>query len=133
MKTADDSWTTIYEAEAGELDTSLGDSTGDATALDITAASRVVLLVSAQGTPGGASEIRIYPMIGDASSTIVYGYMTDLGGTEFYIPSNGITGTGNALPSIGVDGRHFKVDVTVDATDATATCTIKALRIYEEI
>lgn len=131
MKWVDEEWTDMLVMAATGASTTLGDSTlTTQAALDITTASHVKLKVSGLTLAGGIT-LRVYWLIGDAASTPVYGYDCDLGGTEYYIPIDGVTDGANTLPSIPVDGRNLKLDVTVSSADATAACTIQALRVYE--
>lgn len=130
MKDCDSTWTTVYSAVAGEIDATLGSSTGTQTVLETRRAAKVKLKVSGLTLAGGIT-LRVYIMGGDNATTPVYGYETDLGGTEFPLVIDGVTGDGNLLATFPVDFYNMKIDCTVSSADATAACTIQALRIYE--
>lgn len=130
MKDCDSTWTTVYSATAGQILATLNTSTGTQTVLETRRASKVKLKVSGLTLAGGIT-LRVYVMGGDNASTPVYGYETDLGGTEFPLVIDSVTGTGNLLATFPVDFYNMKIDCTVSSTDATAACTIQALRIYE--
>ena len=130
MPQVDAEWKTALVAVAGEMTTARGRTFTTQTQIDMENFDELILRVSALSLPTAAA-IKVWPMSGDKAASPAYGYVTDLGGVDFGIPApkaDFVSGSGKVLPMIRAKSPRVKIDVTVDVTDALATCTIQYLR-----
>jgi len=123
-------WVDCLTAAATELTTARGGTFTTQKTIKMNDYDELILWVPALSLPT-ATKATLYVLFLDEADTPVGGYATDLGGTDrgLDVPkADFVAGVGKVLPAIPCKTNNVKIDAVIDATDAAATMTVKAMR-----